>query len=118
MLLSSSEARPRLIVAKDDDRSSLRATRTRLRTNAVQFGKVARFDWILGLFGFVATSSGFIFQLMAAGILSGMEGKRGIRAWRWYVFSPHFPYTCINSTAQAVLYRGIEYILGISAARI
>ena len=50
---------------------------------------------------------------MAAGILSRMEGKLGIRAWRWYVFPPHFPYSYINITAQAVLYRGIEYILGI-----
>ena len=25
-------------------------------------------------------------QLMAAGILSHMEGKLGIRAWRWYVY--------------------------------
>ena len=25
-------------------------------------------------------------QLMAAGILSRMEGKLGIRAWRWYVY--------------------------------
>lgn len=26
-------------------------------------------------------------QLMAAGILSGMEGKRGIRGWRWCAYS-------------------------------
>ncbi len=27
---------------------------------------------------------------MAAGILSRMEGKLGIRAWRWYVGFPAF----------------------------
>ena len=44
---------------------------------------------------------------MAAGILSGMEGARGIRAWRWYalLLSPELPFQ-LNSAPQALLYRG------------
>lgn len=42
-------------------------------------------------------------QLMAAGILANMEGKRGIRAWRWYaVFSSTATFT---KDVQVVLYR-------------
>ncbi|KAH9942232.1 MFS general substrate transporter [Epithele typhae] len=36
-------------------------------------------------------------SLMAAGILSGMEGKMGIRAWRWCVLRP-FPQGAITIT--------------------
>ena len=42
---------------------------------------------------------------MAAGILSGMEGKLSTRGWRWWVFSVCFqePFFQISIT-QAILY--------------
>src|SRR5882762_3018341 len=46
-------------------------------------------------------------QLMAAGILSRMEGKRGIRAWRWSVRDASCPdITHYLVLWQAILHRG------------
>ncbi len=45
---------------------------------------------------------------MAAGILDEMEGKRGIRAWRWYV---DFSRRCPTNMVQAILHRGIHHDL-------
>jgi hypothetical protein len=42
---------------------------------------------------------------MAAGILSGMEGKLNTRGWRWWVISMFFNDLFKNSSiTQAILY--------------
>lgn len=46
----------------------------------------------------------FLLQLMAAGVLGGMEEKLGIRAWRWWV-SLRSPFYFANIVrGQVVLY--------------
>ena len=51
---------------------------------------------------------------MAAGILSGMEGKLNTRGWRWWVFSMYFQclfFTNFNYAGYSILKSVIMQVL-------
>lgn len=50
---------------------------------------------------------------MAAGILSRMEERRGIRAWRWYAILDPLSRHLINWIEQALLHRRTSSLISL-----